>query len=153
VPPSLDEALAHCYRALERRDQTTAQLEHLLERHGCDAKTAHAALAELRRQGAVDDVRYTRNFVHDRRTLDGWGSERIRERLEQAGVTRELVDEAVGEQDGETEMQAAVALLARRMPEPPTDDGERARALGFLLRKGYALELAHDAVRAFERGT
>jgi regulatory protein len=152
VPPSLDEALGHCYRALERRDQTTGQLGHLLERHGCDAATASAALAELQRQGAVDDVRYARNFVHDRRKLDGWGSERIRERLEQAGIARELVDEAIGEYDGETEMQAAVALLARRMGEPPTDDGGRARALAFLVRKGYTLELAHDAVRAFERG-
>ena len=34
---------------------------------------------------------------------------------------------------------------------PPQSDRERERALGMLVRKGYDLELAYDAVRAFER--
>jgi regulatory protein len=44
-----------------------------------------------------------------------------------------------------------VALLRRRFPTPPSDDRERTRALGVLLRKGYECELAHEAIRAFER--
>jgi regulatory protein len=43
-------------------------------------------------------------------------------------------------------------VLRRRFPAPPSDDGERRRALGVLVRKGYGLELAHDAIRALERG-
>jgi regulatory protein len=101
----------------------------------------------LRRQGAVDDERYARSFVHDRRELDGWGSERIRERLEAVGVERELIAAALGETGGRSELDAAVALLRRRMPAPPTDDRERARALGLLVRKGYESELAYEAVR------
>ena len=34
---------------------------------------------------------------------------------------------------------------------PPDSDRERDRALGLLARRGYELELAYDAVRAFER--
>lgn len=114
-----------------------------------DGEVAEAALAELRRQGYVDDERYARNFVHDRRELGGWGSERIRERLEGIRVERELIEAALGD-DGEGELEAAVALLSRRMP-PPGDDRERTRALGLLLRKGYESELAYEAVRTFER--
>jgi regulatory protein len=33
----------------------------------------------------------------------------------------------------------------------PRTDRERERALGLLARRGYELELAYDAVRAFER--
>jgi regulatory protein len=33
----------------------------------------------------------------------------------------------------------------------PTDDRDRDRALSMLVRKGYDLELAYDAVRAYER--
>jgi regulatory protein len=113
-----------------------------------DDEMAVAALAELRRQGAVDDERYARNFVHDRRELDGWGAERIRERLEQAGVEREVIEAALGE-GGEAELGAAVALLARRM-EPPDDDRGRAHAFGLLVRKGYESDLAYEAVRRFE---
>ena len=41
--------------------------------------------------------------------------------------------------------------LRRRLPGPPDDDRARERALGLLVRRGYELELAYEAVRAFER--
>jgi regulatory protein len=44
-----------------------------------------------------------------------------------------------------------VALLRRRCRDIPATDRERERALGLLVRKGYDLELAYDAVRALAR--
>ena len=148
---SLDDALEHCYRALGRREQTTAQLRRLLAARGVDDGLAETALAELQRQGAVDDARYAACFVHDRRELEGWGSERIRERLEAVGLDRELVETALGD-DGARELEAAVALLRKRISAPPTADRERNRALGLLLRRGYDSDLAYEAVRRFEAG-
>ena len=40
------------------------------------------------------------------------------------------------------ELEAAIALLRRRVPDPPATPRERDRALGILVRKGYDLELA-----------
>ncbi len=51
------------------------------------------------------------------------------------------------EDDGHDELGAACELLARRFPIPPDNPRDRDRALGFLVRKGYELELAHDALR------
>jgi regulatory protein len=45
-----------------------------------------------------------------------------------------------------------VAILRRRLGTPPDDDRDRERALGLLVRRGYELELAYEAVREFERG-
>jgi SOS response regulatory protein OraA/RecX len=59
------------------------------------------------------------------------------------------VIEAALEESGEGELEAAVALLARRL-EPPDDDRDRARAYGLLVRKGYESDLAYEAVRRFE---
>ena len=44
----------------------------------------------------------------------------------------------------------AAALLARRASPVDSDRG-RARALGYLTRKGYTYEVAHEAIRAYER--
>jgi regulatory protein len=44
-------------------------------------------------------------------------------------------------------MEAALALLRRRFPAAPDTARERDRALGMLVRKGYELDLAHDALR------
>ena len=66
-------------------------------------------------------------------------------------MEREVIEAALGE-GGERELEAAVALLRRRAPAPLTDDRERARAFGLLVRKGYESELAYEAVRRLEAG-
>jgi len=104
-------------------------------------------VAELREQGYLDDASYAQRFADDRRRLDGWGAERIERKLLALGVDCELVAAVVGEQEPAEELEAALAILARRFPEPPSTPRDRDRALGVLLRRGYELELAHDALR------
>jgi regulatory protein len=66
-------------------------------------------------------------------------------------VDRALIAAALDERGTGEELEAALAVLRRRFERPPAHDRERDRALGLLVRKGYDLELAYDAVRAFER--
>jgi regulatory protein len=148
---SRDRALDLAYRYLGQRDRTVAEMRRFLEGKRVDPATIEDAVAELTEQGYLDDARYARRFAEDRRELDHWGAERIERRLLVAGLDRELVEAALADQQAEDELHAAVALLRRRFPAPPADDRERNRALGVLARKGYELELAHDAIRAFER--
>lgn len=147
----LAHALDLALRQLDRRDRTAAQLRCHLAGRGVEEPAIDAALHALVDQGLVDDARYARVFAEDRRALDGWGAERIERALLAAGVETELVAAALGARDAEAELDAAVALLRRRGRGAPADDRERERALGLLVRKGYELELARDAVRAFER--
>lgn len=147
----LEQALDLAYRHLAKRDRTEMEVRRHLEGRGVEAATIDAALTELERQGYVDDARYARRFAEDRRTLDAWGAERIEQRLLSVGIAPELVAAAVATQPPEAELEAAVALLRRRFPAPPEDDRARNRALGLLVRRGYDLELAHDAIRALAR--
>jgi regulatory protein len=141
---------------LGHRDRTVAEVRRHLERKRVEPGAIDAAVAELARQGYLDDERFARRFAEDRRRLDAWGADRIERRLLALGVEPALVAGAVrgdGDGDGEAhdELGAAVALLRRRIGRPPRTDRERERALGLLGRRGYELELAYDAVRAFER--
>jgi regulatory protein len=105
-------------------------------------------VAALLDGGYVDDAAFARRFAEDRRNLDGWGSERIERRLAELGVDRAEIRAALETGGGhDDELQAACELLARRFPAPPETPRDLERALGFLVRKGYALELAHDALR------
>jgi regulatory protein len=136
---------------LGRRDRSEAEVRrHLLGKDVSEA-AADAAVAEFVRMGYLDDARYARTFAEDRRALDNWGSERIERRLLELGIARDLVVEAIAARDGSGELEAALELLRRRCRDVPTSERERDRALGMLVRKGYDLELAYDAVRAFER--
>ena len=144
----LERALESAYRSINRRERTEMELRRDLERREVGRDAIDEALAVLQEQGYVDDAAYARRFAEDRRRLDGWGSERIERRLLAAGVAPEHVEAAVA-QDPRWELDAALQLLRRRFPDPPADDRGRSRALGVLVRRGYDLELAYDAVRRF----
>jgi regulatory protein len=147
---ALDVALARCYRALGRREHSVAELRARLARAGLDAPVIEEALEIVREQGYLDDVRYARLLVEDRRTIAGWGVERIRGRLETAGIDRGTIDVALGELDGPAELTAAVELLRRRCRLPLADARGRQRAWSLLIRQGFDRDLAYDAVRAVE---
>jgi regulatory protein len=147
----LQRALELAYRFLARRDRTIAEVRRRLDAEGIGADLIDAAVDELESQGYLDDARYARRYAEDRRTLDAWGADRIERRLLAAGIDPELVAAAVGARGAEDELEAAIAVLRRRFPQPPANDRDRERALGVLVRRGYELELAYDAVRALER--
>jgi regulatory protein len=147
---SLDDALGRAYRFLGHRDRSVAEIrQHLLGRNIGEA-TVEEAIATLESQGYLDDARLAQRFAEDRRTLDAWGAERIERRLSELGVDRELIAAALAA-GGDGELGAAVGFLRRRFPVAPGSDRERDRALKMLVRKGYALEVAYDAVNELSR--
>jgi len=148
----LQEALDLGFSYLGHRDRTVAEVRRHLERKRVEPAAIDGALAELGRLGYLDDTRYAQRFAEDRRRLDAWGAERIERRLVALGVPPEVAAAAIGMSDDHDELAAAVELLRRRIGRPPDTDRDRERALGLLARRGYELELAYDAVRAFERG-
>jgi regulatory protein len=140
-------ARALAWRSLNRRDRTVDELGGMLLGKRIEPAIADQVVTELIELGYLDDARYAERFAEDRRRLDGWGSERIARRLRELGIDREHIDAALGAQEPEEELAAAIELLRRRCPEPPTTRAERDRALGILVRRGYAPDLAFDALR------
>lgn len=150
----LQKALELSFAYLNRRERTVDEVRQRLEQKGISSATADAAVASLVQDGYLDDSRYALMFVHDKRELEGWGSERIRRALAQRGIDRASVDEALRQHEadwaaGETELDRAVALLRRRFPSPPRARRERDRALGVLIRKGFESDLAVDALATY----
>ena len=143
----LQHARDLAWKALNRRERTVAELARLLAAKRVEPAAIDTVVAELREQGYLDDASYAQRFAEDRRRLDAWGADRIERKLLSLGIDRELIAAAVGEQDHAGELEAALEILGRRFPEPPRTPRERDRALGVLVRKGYDLELAYDALR------
>ena len=143
----LQHALDVAFRYLGRRERTTAEVRGHLEAKQVEPATIDEAVAELRRTGYLDDAGYAQRFAEDRRTLDSWGADRIERKLRQVGIAPDLVRAALDARDAAGELDAAVAVIVRRYPEPLADDRTRQKALGVLVRRGYGLELAHQALR------
>ena len=152
----LQHALDLSYRYLGFRDRTVLEVRRHLESKRVEPDTIEQTIAELQEQGYLDDARFARRFAEDRRTLEHWGNERIERKLQACGVEAELIARALhgpGE-DGvapASQFEAALETLRGRFRVPPESEKDRTRALGFLVRKGYELETAYDAIRAYGR--
>lgn len=146
----LTDALARCYAHLSRREHSVAELRAKLVRSGVGEPIAEQALAVVVEQGYLNDERYARLLAQDRRALDGWGVERIRDRMLRAGIDRSLIEVALAPFDEASERRAAVELLRRRIPIAPSNPRERQRAFALLVRQGFDSEVAYDAVRRYE---
>jgi regulatory protein len=145
-------AMELAFRALNTRDRTQQELRGFLERRRVGAPMIEEVVGDLTAQGFVDDVAYARRFADDRRLLDQWGSERIAQDLARRGVQRELIEGVLTEVGPNDELQVAVELLDRRYRVPFQGDRDRDKAWRMLVRRGYAAEIAYEAVRRHERG-
>jgi regulatory protein len=147
----VEDALGKALAYLSKRDRTESQVRHRLAGAGVEEPVVEETLLRLRDLDYVNDERFALTYAEDRRSLDGWGSERILQGLRNAGIPEELAELAAQGRDRDGELSGAIEVLDRKLPGPPADDRERERALGLLVRRGYELELAYDAIRAFER--
>ena len=146
-----ERAIDLAYKAVARRDLTVAELRARLERKHVAPEAIDDAVEELETTGFVDDARYAIQFAEDKRELEQWGTDRIAHDLRRRGIAPQLIDAAVSTHSRDSELRTAFLLLEQRYPTAPRDDRERDRAWQMLVRRGYAPEIAYDAIRAWER--
>ena len=154
VAPSADSerAVALAWKAVSTCERTEHELRGYLESKKVEPAAIDEAVAELAEAGFVDDAQYAVRFAEDRRTTQSWGRDRIERELLRRGVAPALVDAGVASPaEGHDELEAAIALLAKRFPVPPVADRDRNRAWQLLVRRGYDSDVAYEAVRCRER--
>jgi regulatory protein len=137
-----DARFARLFVADKRRLEQwgSERIRRGLVARGIDRDLADTALAE---GVAGTDGAGTDRDGTDRDGMDGDGADR--------GGAGGRASAGRSEEEPETELDRALAVLRRRFPDPPQDRRERNRALGLLLRKGYESELALSALSAHAR--
>jgi regulatory protein len=145
-----EDAYELALRALSYKERTESELRGWLAERGVAEAELEEVIALLTEVGAIDDAGFARRYAEDKRQLAGWGPERIAKALEGRGIDREHVDAALSRDDETSQLERAIGLLGDRGMSCGSER-ERERALGLLVRRGYALEVAYEAVRTVER--
>jgi regulatory protein len=148
--PKEKSAFELAVRVISRRERTVAEVRARLVEREVDPVEAEEAIQRLIEMGQLDEERYATLFSQDKRELFGWGPGRIREALIDKGVDPGIAAAAVGGESADDLVERAADLLDRR-DDRLDDDSGRNRALAFLARRGYELEVAYAAVRLAER--
>ena len=145
-PEAFEAALA----ALGRRERTGAELASWLTRRGYEAAEIEAAIERLTRLGQLDDERFARRYAEDKRELRGWGAERVCDALLARGIAGAIAEGVAAGDSREAQVGRARDLLVAR-GRSLAGDADRARALGYLTRRGYEYEIAYEAIRLAAR--
>ena len=129
-------------RAMSRHD-----LERKLQEKGASQAEARYAAEWLEAIGALNDADYAAILVRHCAGL-GYGPARIREKLREKGVPRELWDEAL--ERAEDPSKAIDAFLAKKLGDtPPEDRRAWKRASDALARRGYAWSDISEGLRRY----
>lgn len=143
-----EDAFEAALAAIGRRERSTAEIVEWLAARDYGPEQIEAAIGRLIDCGELDDERFTRLYAEDKRELAGWGPERIAASLRERGIDRHLIDQVAAE--GHEQQVARATGLLRERGAVLDGERERERALGFLTRRGYGYEAAHDAIRRAE---
>ncbi|WPP01066.1 recombination regulator RecX [Pseudomonas sp. HR96] len=125
---------------LARREHGRVELTRKLRQRGADPEMIEQALDRLSEEGLLSEARYLESFVRYR-AGSGYGPARIREELQQRGLARADVEQALRESGFDWAAQLADTWQRKFAGRLPADMRERAKQTRFLVYRGYSMEL------------
>lgn len=146
-----DAALAAqiAYRLLATRLRSRRELVDRLRRHRVSAESIDAVMRELDRAGLIDDRRFAEAWVRSRIALRPSGTVRLRHELAAKGVSKDVVDRALGATLAHDEGALALQLARARVHRyrgAPSDVAYRKLA-GILHRRGFSSDVIYAVLR------
>jgi regulatory protein len=106
-------------------------------------------LAYLLDNRFVDDERFAKAFVKGKVNQNGWGLNKIRFHLAQKGISKELIDNALQEQDAEIYRQRLVEILQVKSKSIKSEsDFEKKRKLAaYAIQRGFEASLVWEVLK------
>jgi regulatory protein len=128
-------------RYIDYAARTSVEVSRRLAKAGYDEEMVAAVVADLQRAELLNDEEFSRQWVESRARSKKIGRARLASELRLKGVSKEAVDDALGELDPERELDTATELARKRLGgDDPADPAVRRRLAGFLQRRGYKWE-------------
>ncbi len=144
------KAMAFLVRSTGQRPLTVAEARQKLAARQHDEALIDAVVARARVAGVLDDRAFAAAWVNDRGVNRGYGRDRLRRELQRRLVEEDVIDVALSVLDDHDQALQATELArvrARRMST--TDDPRKVagRLAGFLVRRGFSSDVAHQVAR------
>ena len=143
-PQSSLTLLDYAYRLLARRAYSEQELADKLLAKGFTAAAVTRTVTRLMSQGYLDDTRLAAEQA-ERLRARGFGSEGIKAKLVQKGLTPATVAQTLETSGENQDLESARRLLASRFSTDALKQSQiQARAYRLLLRRGYSQEVVES---------
>ena len=141
----LHRSLNSALRYMSPRPRSEVEIRTRLSRHGFDTETIQKVLAELKKQGLVDDVAFAQFWRENRENFRPRSRRFMELELKQKGVDAEIIAEATVDVDDDQGAYRAAQKKARSLSglDYPSF---RKRMGSFLKQRGFDYELINRII-------
>ncbi|MGZ4105784.1 MAG: regulatory protein RecX [Tumebacillaceae bacterium] len=140
---------------LGRRARSSKEMGDYLLGKEFDEVVVAETIAWLERYGYLNDSQFAKQWVENRMKYRPRGKAMLRWELQQKGVRGTDIDAAFEDElgDGETEVEAAVVLLGKKIGRKQLEFTyeEQAKLAQFLMRRGFSSSIARESLRIFRQ--
>jgi regulatory protein len=155
--PFLNEAglFDYAVRSLGRAMRTESDLRRLMTARvepGERGETVIAAvILRLKEYGYLDDAAFAETYARLRQENEKLGERRVRQNLQQKGVSSELIAETLDARYGQTNEEAlAREHLERKRIRKPENEKETARVMRRLVTAGFSTGVIYKILRQWD---
>ena len=144
---SLESTKKRALRILGSRNFSEQEMIKRLTAKGETQEDAEEAVRWLAGLGYINDSDYAAMIVRHY-SGKGYGTARIKDELFRRGIPRDLWDEKLTELDGETQSDAAIVFLRKKL-RGSEDESDLRRAANALVRRGFSYNEANTALQRY----
>ncbi len=140
---------------LARRELSVTQVRDRLIDREHPRDEIEKAIEHLLETKALDDGRVARAYARTALKIKGRGRLRVQRELQQMGIERGVISEAVGEAFGEVDERSLIANAIKKKLRGTTKivtPADYARVYQFLMRQGFSPGAVTTALRSYRRG-
>lgn len=139
----LNDALRKAASFCAYQERTQQEVRERLSDWGFTGDDAEAVIAELIEQNYLNEERFARTFAGGKFRVKSWGKRKIRQHLQQRGITGYNLDQAMREIEPDDYRQTLANLLDKKRRSLKDDNPliVKQKLARFALSKGYEPEL------------
>lgn len=155
-PLSPDQVLDKMAKYCAYQERCVKDVVEKLKTFDINQKDKDEILSYLIDNRFVDDKRFAKSFVKGKINQNGWGLNKIRFHLNQKGIAKELIDEALQDTDEERYRQRLIDILRAKAKTVKADNEfEKKRKLAaYAMQRGFETSLVWEVINSASlRGT
>lgn len=130
------------------RDRSVSETRAKLKEWGAPAALFPEIISQLTIEGYLNEERFAFGYVRGKFQYNGWGPDKIRMGLKQAGVKGILAQEALDSVDLDSQKEKAIKL-AQLCWARSSGEGmlKKAKVVRYLRTKGYTMDLIMECLK------
>lgn len=128
------------------QERTQQEVRDRLKDWGITGDEAEEVIAELIQQNYLNEERFARTFAGGKFRVKGWGKRKIKQHLQQRGISGYNLDQAMKEISGDDYRDSLADLLAKKRRSLHNDNPlvVKQKLVRFALSRGYEPDLIYE---------